>query len=127
MTKPNKFIFWAPRILLILFALFLGIFSFDVFDSCNGFFECVLGLFMHNLPSLILLVILAISWKHELVGAVIFIILGSICIIGIIVSLLLSPIEMINPILIIGSVVFFLIGILFFIGWKQKKKIRKKR
>ena len=127
MTKPNKFIFWAPRILLILFALFLGIFSFDVFDSCNGFFECVLGLFMHNLPSLILLVILAISWKHELVGAVIFIILGSICIIGIIVSLLLSPIEMINPILIIGSVVFFLIGILFFIGWKQKKKIRKKQ
>ena len=128
MAKVNKFVFWTPRILLIIFALFLAIFSFDVFESCNGFFDCALALFMHNLPSLILLVILIISWKRDLVGAVIFITLGVACVIGTIVGILIIPEgSRFNPILIIGSVVFLLIGILFLLGWKQKKKLSRKK
>lgn len=120
--KSSKFLFWAPRILLILFALFLGIFSFDVFDSGYGFWGTALALFMHNLPSLILLVILLISWKHDLVGATIFMALGTLCVIGTLVALLTLNSSRFNPILIIGSVVFLLIGSLFLAGWYRKRK-----
>lgn len=118
--KRNKFIFWTPRIILIIFALFLVIFSFDVFDSCNSFLSCTLALFMHNLPSIILLIILLISWKYELFGGIIFTIFGIICLIVLLYNLFLGYNKG-NPIFIIGSIVFLLIGILFLIGWKQKK------
>jgi hypothetical protein len=123
MAKINKFIFWAPRILVILFALFLAIFSLDIFDNCNRFFDCALGLFMHNIPSLILLAILLISWKHELVGAIIFGFLGVSGIIGIIISMLTIPEgSRFNFLFIIVGVVCTITGILFYIGWKNKKK-----
>ena len=122
MAKVNKFIFWTPRILLIVFALFLVIFSFDVFDSASGLGEILIGLLIHNLPSFVLLIILIISWKHDLIGGIIFMILGAARVVGTIVSLAMVPIGMINPMLIIGSMVSLLIGILFLLGWKQKKK-----
>jgi len=70
--KMNQFIFWAPRTLAILFILFLSLFSLDIFDGNYGFWETILGLFMHNIPSMVLLIILIISWKYELVGGIIF-------------------------------------------------------
>lgn len=122
MAKVNKFVFWTPRILVILFIFFLALFSLDVFEGDYGFLGTILGLFMHNLPSLILLVILIISWKHDLVGGIIFMTLGIACVIGTIIALAMSSSEFINPMLIIGSIVFLLIGVLFIAGWKQKKK-----
>lgn len=109
----KKLFFWLPRILIILFALFLAIFSLDIFDGNYGFWGTILGLFMHNIPSLILVIILIISWRRDLVGAIIFFILGIACIIGFFINL-----GKVNPILIIGSIVFILIGILFY---KNKK------
>lgn len=110
-------------------------FSLDVFGNNYTFLETVVGLFMHNIPSLILLVILLISWKHELVGAIVFTTLGIACVIGAIIALsILSsgaiyfPLiigSIINPMLIIGSIVFLLIGILFLVGWIQKNKLGK--
>ena len=50
------------------FALFLAIFSLDIFDGTSGFWAILLGLFMHNLPSLVLLIILIISWKYEFIN-----------------------------------------------------------
>jgi hypothetical protein len=127
MPKTNKLIFWTPRILVILFAIFLAIFSLDIFDNCNGFFDCALGLFMHNIPSFILLAILLISWKHELVGAIIFGLIGLAGIIGIIIAMLTIPEgSRFNPIFIIVGVVCTLIGILFYFGYKQKNKKKKK-
>lgn len=67
MRKINKFIYWTPRILSIIFILFLAIFSLDIFDMKLGFWETILGLFMHNIPVFILLAVLLIFWKHEIV------------------------------------------------------------
>lgn len=120
--KINKFIFWTPRILIILFALSLAIFSLDVFDSASSFSEILIGLFIHNIPSLALLAILIISWKHDLVGAIIFMTLGVACVIGTIVALSMASSRVINPMLIIGSVITLLIGLLFLAGWFKKKK-----
>lgn len=124
MAKVNKLIFWTPRILSILFLLFLAMFSLDEFGHGYTFWETVLGLFMHNIPVFILLIFLIIAWKHELVGAITFILAGIVYI----VSLIIRGFEwyMISwPLIISGPA--FLIAILFFIGWKQKRKNKKKR
>ena len=124
-TKSDKFIFWTPRILTIIFILFLAMFSLDIFEGNYGFWGTLLGLFMHNIPSLVLVAILIISWKHELVGAIIFGSLGVVAIIGTIIMMLNIPEgSVFNPILIITGIVTLLVGILFFIGWKQKKIMR---
>ena len=46
----NKFIYWAPRILSIIFILFLAMFSLDVITPDASFGEIIVGLFMHNIP-----------------------------------------------------------------------------
>ncbi|MGA2130063.1 MAG: hypothetical protein ABSG05_00400 [Candidatus Pacearchaeota archaeon] len=120
MAKKRGFIFWASRILAILFILFLAVFSFDVFDSCNNFLSCCVGLFIHNLPSIILLVCLIIAWKHELFGAISFVLAGLLYIISVMIRSLFQGYYLLWILQIAGPA--FLIGILFFIGWKQKKK-----
>ena len=67
----KKIITWLPRILSIAFILFLSLFSFDVFIESSGW-QAILGFLIHLLPSFILLVIVLISWKNELVGAITF-------------------------------------------------------
>jgi hypothetical protein len=69
----DTIIVWAPRILAILYILFLALFSLDVLDMDLGFWETAVGLFIHNIPSFVLLIVLIISWKHEIVGGVVFI------------------------------------------------------
>ncbi len=118
-NKINKFIYWTPRILSIIFILFLSIFSLDVFDSNPGFWQAVLGLLMHNIPSFILLIVLIISWKHEIVGGIVFILAGLLYTI----TLFMKPEfawQMISWSLIISGPAF-LIGGLFFANWQQKK------
>ncbi len=74
--KLNKLIFWIPRILSIMFIVFLSLFSLDVFNEKLGFWQILGSLFMHNIPALIFLVVLIISWKREIVGGIIFILTG---------------------------------------------------
>ena len=76
MPKPNKFIFWTPRIISILFVIFLALFSLDIFDGNYGFWGTIVGLFMHNIPAIILFVVIIISWKYEIVGGIAFILAG---------------------------------------------------
>ncbi|WP_051188499.1 DUF7670 domain-containing protein [Proteocatella sphenisci] len=65
----KKSIYWMPRILSILFICFLSLFSLDVFQPGMSAAEIALGLFMHNIPSIILIVLLIISWRREIIGA----------------------------------------------------------
>ena len=93
MTKVNKFIFWTPRILAILFIIFLGLMSLDVFEENYGFWETILGLFMHNIPAMILLIILIISWRYEIVGGIGFILGGIIYIAIILMNIITTGFE----------------------------------
>ena len=70
MKKTRKMLYWAPRILSILFICFLTLFSLDVFEPGMSAGEIALGLFMHNIPSIIMIVLLVIAWRKEIVGAV---------------------------------------------------------
>ncbi|MFH0869885.1 MAG: hypothetical protein V1866_02410 [archaeon] len=122
--KISKFVYWTPRILSIIFILFLMLFSLDVFDGHYGFWGSILGLFMHNIPAFILLAVLIISWKHEIVGGIAFILAGLLYITMLMVSILTNiPHQWFMlfwtlPI----SAPAFLIGILFLVGWFKKKR-----
>ena len=123
--KIGKFIYWTPRILGIIFILFLMIFSLDVFEPGLTIWQIVIGLFMHNIPALFLSVVLIISWKHEIVGGIVFILAGLLYI------LILSLNRhfqwyMLSWSLIISGPAFF-IGILFLLNWFKNRSIRQAR
>ena len=121
--RVSKFIYWTPRILSIIFILFLALFSLDVFEGNYGFWGTILGLFMHNIPVFILLVILIISWKHEWLGGIVFILAGLFYIAFILMNITTTGFEwyyLLWALQISGPA--FLIAILFFIGWLKKRK-----
>ena len=120
--KVNKFIYWIPRILAILLILFLMIFSLDVFESGLTGWQMLIGLFMHNLPSLILAIVLWISWKYEIVGGVTFIIAGIAHIIFSVARANVEPWYISFLVSLIIDVLAFFIGVLFLIGWFKKKE-----
>ncbi len=120
--KINKFIYWTPRILSIIFILFLAMFSLDVFDMKLGFWETLLGLFMHNIPVFILLAVLLISWKREIVGGIAFILAGLLYVAIMMINMFRNPFEwyMVSWNIIVAGPAF-LIGILFVINWLKKR------
>ncbi|VVB81491.1 Uncharacterised protein [uncultured archaeon] len=117
--RVNRFIYWSPRILSILFLLFLAMFSLDIFDAGYDFWGTVLGMFMHNIPVLVLLVVLIISWKYEIVGGVVFILAGLLYIISA-MSRVEWHLALLWSTMIAGPA--FLIGILFLVNWYLKKR-----
>jgi len=118
----KKFIYWTPRILSIIFICFLTIFSFDVFEMKLNFWQTTVALFIHNLPSLLLAVIIWISWKREIVGGVAFILAGIAHLISSLMRNTIDPWYITLAISLILDGPAFLIGILFLIGWFKKKK-----
>ncbi|MDD4352963.1 MAG: hypothetical protein PHN56_00745 [Candidatus Nanoarchaeia archaeon] len=122
MKKNNKFIYWAPRVLTIIYIFFLSLFSLDVFQEGYDFFEVILAFLMHNILSFILIIILIISWKQEIVGAIAFILFGLAYSINILAN---QQFEINFSSILIISGPAFLIGVLFLINWlKNKKKIK---
>lgn len=122
-----SWIYWLPRLASILFLLFLAMFSLDVFGNNYTFWETVLGLFMHNIPVFILLILLIIAWKHEWIGAIAFILGGLLYITRLIITAIINGFEWYYlswSMIIAGPAIA--IGILFLINWKLKKKARKK-
>ncbi|MBN2567768.1 hypothetical protein JXB02_06830 [Candidatus Woesearchaeota archaeon] len=62
-------LWWLPRVLGILYILFISLFAFDVPILSIGFL-------MHMLPSLLLVVALVIGWRWPIVGGWIFLMMG---------------------------------------------------
>ncbi|MCV2231281.1 hypothetical protein N7548_00375 [Acholeplasma manati] len=63
---------WSPRVLSILFTLFLSMFSFDVFEMAAPWYELLLGFLIHNIPTLILAIVIFLAWKRPLIGSIVF-------------------------------------------------------
>ena len=116
--KVPRWIYWTPRILSILFLCFLAIFSLDVFEPGLSAGQIALGLFMHNIPVLILLVVLLIAWKYEIVGGIAFILAGLAYIVS---TAIRVPWYLVISWSMIIAVPAFFIGILFLVNWFRKK------
>jgi hypothetical protein len=75
--KPaQQLLYWAPRALCIVFALFISLFALDVFNEGRGFWDTLLALLMHLIPTFLILIVLAISWRREWIAGILFPLLG---------------------------------------------------
>ncbi|MFA7244168.1 MAG: hypothetical protein WC080_02695 [Patescibacteria group bacterium] len=77
-NSTAKFFLWIPRILSILFIIFISIFALDVFSESQWLF----ALLMHLIPTAILIILTAIAWKNEWIGGMIFFASGVIFLIA---------------------------------------------
>lgn len=113
--KTEVFLHRLPIVLNILFIIFIAMFSLDIFDGHYGFWGTVLGLFMHNIPTFILIGILIISWRRRIVGAVAYPLLGLLYIIWALATG--SGLMAFNPIPLIAII----IGVLYWVSWRREK------
>lgn len=75
-TNTKRLLYWLPRVLTILFALFISIFALDVFDESYSIGETIIALFMHLVPTFMVVIVLLIAWRWERIGAALFIALA---------------------------------------------------
>ncbi len=110
----HKLLYWSPRVLSLLFVVFLSVFALDVFGVYEGW-ALVIALFMHLLAPLIVLLAVIIAWKRELFGAVAFIFFALYYVWAVGIHMYWSVyVSIAGP--------SALIGILFFISWIQKRR-----
>ena len=116
-TATSRLLFWAPRVLTLLFAAFVSIFAFDVFESGYGFWKTILALLMHLIPTGIILVLLAVAWRWEWVGGLLFPAFGAWYIFSFWGRFPWSVyVIMAGPL--------FLLGILFLLNWQYRTELR---
>jgi hypothetical protein len=111
MSKPvRQLIYWTPRVIGILIVALFTVVSFDVFVEGYSIGEALLALLIHLIPAAIMAGALAISWRWEWVGGVLFILLSVVYI----VAFRGAPIAAYLWI----SLPLFIAGVLFFVNWR---------
>lgn len=63
---------WAPRIIGIGLAGFLGLFALDSFVNHSGILKTTIAVVMGLAPALMVVASVAIGWRHPGIAAVIF-------------------------------------------------------
>jgi hypothetical protein len=109
-------LFWTPRILGILFILFIGMFSLDVFGMGGGFWATLGGFFIHNIPAIVLLIAMMLGWRREWVAAVGFAAFGAWYLTSV------RGFDLGTYLLLAG--VPLLVAVLFLLGWIFRRQIR---
>ncbi len=74
----NKILLWLPRLLSIALVGLLSLFSLDVFEQQSVWYLLLLGFFIHNIPVVLLVIIICLSWKKPFIGAVAFTLSGAL-------------------------------------------------
>ncbi|MBW2963978.1 hypothetical protein KY363_00825 [Candidatus Woesearchaeota archaeon] len=120
--KVNKFVYWSPRVLSIIFIIFLALMSLDIFEGHYGFWGTILGLFMHNIPTFILIAVLIVSWKREIVGAIGYAFAGLLYAVLVLTTVIKDGFEWyyLAWIVQISGIAFF-IAIMFYLCWRKKR------
>jgi hypothetical protein len=124
MKKSILILHWFPRILCILAIGFILLLGSDSFDPKLSFQEQMIGFLIHSIPGLILIAFLVIAWRWELIGGVIFMIIG----IGLGPFIYMHNYQMNHSvwisiqILLIINFPFILTGFLFVLEYFLKKK-----
>jgi hypothetical protein len=96
------------RTLAIAYIAFISLFSLDIFGQGYSFWETIIGLFMHLLPSFALILVLIISWKKPLTGGVLFFLIALAFTFAFRTYSQVSTFVLISAPLYIISVVYFL-------------------
>jgi hypothetical protein len=72
MASRDGILRWAPRVLAIAYIAFLSLFALDVFGEGRGPAATLAALAMHLLPSIALAAALALAWRREWIGTLLF-------------------------------------------------------
>jgi hypothetical protein len=112
-------LYWTPRLLSILFIIFISLFALDIFGQGYSLWQTVVGLFMHLIPTIILIIVLSVCWRWEWVGAILYFGLG-------VLYLVLSWGRFDWTAYLSISGPCFLLSILFFMNWLLLKRPQKR-
>jgi hypothetical protein len=105
-------IHWSPRIATILIILFTSLFSLDVFGEGLTPLQTLGAFLMHNIPSILMLLLLAFAWKRPVVGFWAFLVVA----IGFVVFFVRDIFALTNLLLFV--IPLLLIAFLFYADWK---------
>ncbi|MCX6310659.1 MAG: hypothetical protein NT084_03390 [Bacteroidetes bacterium] len=126
MKNSSNIFQWVPRILGILAILFISLFAADSFSPNLTLSQQLLGFLIHLIPSFVLLGVLILAWKRELIGGIVF------CVIGIVMSPFVFSLnyKMNHSIWISVGIIllitfpFIVLGFLFILSYMKNKKKR---
>jgi len=76
-SAAKRLLFWTPRVLAIAFAAFLALFALDVFNEGYTGWRLPVALIMHLVPAGIVAAVLALAWRWEWIGTILFAFLGT--------------------------------------------------
>ena len=106
-TWPRNLL-WLARILGILFALFLSMFAFDVFEMSGSIWERIGAFLIHLIPTYLVLICVALGWRWPWLWGLLFLSLGALYLV------LSLRLEMASAIIAGPTVVT---GLLYLTGW----------
>jgi hypothetical protein len=116
-TRTKRLLFWSPRIIGILFGLFLSLFALDVFGVGLSVWDSIRAFLIHLVPVYVVFILLAFAWRWEWVGAVGFAALGLIYIVwGWGMFPWVAYVTISGPL--------FLLAALFLLNWIYRKDLR---
>jgi hypothetical protein len=100
-----------PRVLTVSYIAFISLFALDVFESGYGWLKTLIALFMHLIPSFLLIAALVVAWKKPVTGGAHFLILAIIFTLWFTTYHVLSSFLLVSfPLLVIGAL-FIISGI----------------
>jgi len=124
MKVSIKVIHWLPRIICILAILFVSMFALDAFNPEKTIWQQIGDFLMHLIPSFVLIIFLIIAWKREFIGGIIFTLIG----LGFSPFIFMHNYNMNHSvwmslmIILLITMPFVIVGILFIVSHKMKKK-----
>jgi len=110
-ASKARLVLWAPRFLGVLVALFLGMFALDAFEEGQTFLKSLPDFLIHAAPAFLLLVVVAISWRRDWIGGVVFTVLA-LCYAATTLYRLDWILSISGPLLIVG--------LLYFWSWRHR-------
>ncbi len=120
MTEPvRRILFWTPRVVCILLALFVSVFALDSFGGGQPVWRQIVAFLIHLIPVYLLVAVLAVTWRWEWVGAIIFPALG-------LWYMYLTRLRFHWSVYLTLTGVPILLGVLFLAGWIFRAQIRQR-
>ena len=126
MKTSSKILHWLPRVICISAILFISLFALDSFDSNLTIWQQIGAFLIHLIPSFVLTALLVLAWKWELIGGIIFLLIG----LGMSPFIYMKNYDMNHSVgMSLGIIMsitfpFVVVGTLFVINHYRKKKLK---
>ena len=112
--RSDALLLWSPRVLGILVCLFLSLFALDAFRGGKSIAQALTDFAIHVAPMMVLLGVVALSWRWEWIGGSVFTLLALTY--AYMARGHVSWIAVISgPLLVVGT--------LFFVSWTRHRRL----